>query len=504
MQTMTDNAVLLGPIVAPFAGALLTLILWGRNRLQRWVMVATALAALGFTLLLSGQAIADGVQIYRLGGWVPPYGITLAADGVTAFFLTAAALVGFAVTLYTFGCKDKAMKRSAYAPIALMQSAALNGAFLTGDIFTFFVFMELLVISSVILVAMSDNQDGIEAATKYLLISAIGSLFLLVGIGTSYAVFGTLNMADIARQSAEGGTLAGVALLMLMCAFLLKSAAFPFHFWQPDFHTTAPTPMSALLSSVVVKIGVYGLIRLTTLLFPVQAPTVQPALILLGLIGVFFGGLTALRTYNVKRVLAYSTLAQIGFILIAIGWGGEAALAAALLYSFSHALIKSSLLMLAGWLASQTVVKTSAIKQSHGLGQKMPLAGALFFVGGLALSGIPPLNGFISKLALVQGGVAAAQSQADQWVALGLVVGGGILTLLYMVRLWQTLFQQAPNDLTAELKPAGEGDSIFAPAFSIGLCIALGLFAQPVVAVAQQVAAGLSSSAPYITGVLGG
>lgn len=501
---MTDNAFLLAPIIAPFAGTIISLLLWGRNRAQRWVMVLTALTALGFTLALGAQALNDGVQVYRVGGWMPPYGITLTADGVTAFYLTAATLVSFAVTLYTFGCRDKAMKRSAYAPIALMQSAALNGAFLTGDIFTFFVFMELLVISSVILVAMSDNEQGVEAATKYLLISAMGSLFLLVGIGTTYAVFGTLNMADIARQSVEGGTLAGVALLMLMCSFLLKSAAFPFHFWQPDFHTTAPTPMSALLSSVVVKIGVYGVIRLTTLLFPAQASTVQPALILLGLIGVFFGGVTALRTYNIKRVLAYSTLAHIGFILIAIGWGGEAALAGALLYSFSHALIKSALLLLAGWLASQTTVKTSAIVLSHGLGQKMPLAGALFFIGGLALAGIPPLNGFISKLALVQGGVAAAQSQVDQWVAVGLVVGGSLLTLLYMVRLWQTVFQQAPDDRTAELKPVGSGDSIFAPAFLIGLCVALGLFAQPLVQVAQQVAAGLSDTAPYITAVLGG
>lgn len=502
---MTDNALLLGPIFAPLVGALIALVLWGRkNVAQRWTMVAASLVALGFTLVLSAQALTDGVQVYRLGGWAPPYGITLTADGVTAFFLTAATLVNFAVMLYTFGCKDKAMERSSYAPIALMQAGALNGAFLTGDIFTFFVFMELLVMSSVALVAISDKREGIEAATKYLLISAIGTLFLLVGIATSYAAFGTLNMADIARQSAEGGALSGVALTMLMCSFLLKSAAVPFHYWQPDFHTAAPTPMSALLSSVVVKVGVYGLLRLTTLLFPSQAELVQPALIVIGLIGVFFGGLTALGTHNIKRVFAYSTLAQIGFILIALGWGGEAALAAALLYSFSHALIKSALLMLAGWLASKTTDKTSSIIKSHGLGQKMPIASALFFIGGLALAGIPPLNGFVSKLALVQGGVAAAENSVNQWLALGLVVGGGILTLMYVTRLWQIVFQQAPNDQTAHLKPADEGDSIFAPAFLIGLCVALGLFAQPLVDVAQQVAASLSSNLPYITAVLGG
>jgi len=501
---MTDNALLLGPIFVPFAGAVISLAFWRGYYAQRWVMVLTALLAMGYALTISGQALRLGPQVYQLGGWQAPYGITLAVDGLTASFLSAASIVGFAITLYTFGCKDKLMNRSAYAPVAMMQLSALYGAFLTGDIFTFFVFMELLVISSVILVAGADDPSGTEAATKYLFISAMGTLFLLVGIGTAYAVFGSLNMADIARQSADVGALSGITLLILTCSFLLKSAAFPFHFWQPDFHTIAPTPIHALLSSVVVKIGVYGLIRLTTLLFPLQAQTIHPALIVIGVIGVFFGGLTALRTYNIKRVLAYSTMGQVGFILIAIGWGNELALTAAILYSFNHALVKSSMLMMAGWLASQNKLKTSAIAKSHGLGQHMRFAGALFFIGGLALSGIPPLNGFISKLAVVQGGVAAAQADPTQWVVLGLAVGGSLLTLLYMVRLWQTIFQQAPDDQTAPLKPRGTGDSLLAPALLIGLCIMLGVFAQPMVDVAQHIAAGLKDTGSYITAVLGG
>jgi multicomponent Na+:H+ antiporter subunit D len=503
---MSDNILLLGPIFTPFIGAIICLGLWANNRAQRWVMVLSALGAMGFALALSAQALTEGPQIYRLGGWQPPYGIVLAADGLTAAFLSAAAIVGFAITLYTFGCKDKLMTRSPYAPVAMMQLAALYGAFLTGDIFTFFVFMELLVVSSVILVAGADDPLGIEAATKYLFISAMGTLFLLVGVGTAYAVFGSLNMADIARQSLDAGPLAGVSLVILTCSFLLKSAAFPFHFWQPDFHTIAPTPIHALLSSVVVKVGVYGLIRLVTLLFPLQAEAIQPVLIMLGVIGVFFGSLTALRTFNVKRILAYSTMGQVGFILISVGWGGPVALAAAILYSFNHALVKSAMLMMAGWLASQNKYKTSALAKSHGLGYKMPLASALFFLGGLALAGIPPLNGFISKLAVVQGGIAAAQvtTDATQWVVLGLVIGGGALTLLYVVRTWQTIFQQAPNDQTAPLKGKGEGDSLLAPALLIVSCVLLGVFAQPVVALAQSIAASLTDTAPYISAVLGG
>ncbi|MCU0475118.1 MAG: hypothetical protein MUC99_03220 [Anaerolineae bacterium] len=501
---MTDNALILGTIFTPFAAGIVCLALWGRNRAQRWVMLLAALLAMGFALALGAQALTSGTQIYRLGGWQPPYGITLVADGLTAAFLSAASIVGFAITLYTFGCKDKQMTRSAYAPTAMMQLTALYGTFLTGDIFTFFVFMELMVISSVILVATADDKLGIEAATKYLLISAMGTLFLLVGVGTSYAVFGSLNMADIAQKSAEAGALAGAAMVILACSFLLKSAAFPFHFWQPDFHTIAPTPIHALLSSVVVKVGVYGLIRLTTLLFPTLVAELRVILIVLGIIGIFFGSLTALRTFNVKRVLAYSTMGQIGFILISIGWGNTLALTAAILYSFNHALVKSGMLMMAGWLASQNKLKSSKIAQSQGLGYKMPLASALFFIGGLALAGIPPLNGFISKLAVVQGGIAASEGDVVQWLVLGLVIGGGILTLLYVTRLWQAIFQSPPNAQTAELKPAGAGDSLLAPALLIGGCVLLGVFAQPVVDIAQTIAVGLADTTPYITAVLGG
>ena len=140
---------------------------------------------------------------------------------------------------------------------------------------------------------------------------------------------------------------------MLMCAFLLKSAVFPFHFWQPDFHTAAPTPVHAVLSSVVVKVGVYGLIRLTMLLFIAEAPLVRDLLLVLGIIGIFFGSLAALRTYDAKRMLAYSTFGQIGFILLGIGWGTPLALIGAIVYAFNHAFIKSSLLMITGALASR-------------------------------------------------------------------------------------------------------------------------------------------------------
>lgn len=218
-----------------------------------------------------------------------------------------------------------------------------------------------MVLSSVVLVAISDNKLGLEAAIKYLMISATGTLFLLIGIAALYASFSTLNFADIARllQTGERPLLAQAAGVMLAAVFLVKSAVFPFHFWQPDFHTTAPTPVHSVLSSVVVKVGVYGLLRMITLWFVDEAQTINNILILLGVIGIFFGSLGALRTYDAKRMLAYSTFGQIGFILVGIGWGNPIALIGAIIYAVNHAFVKSALLMLVGVVSSRNKKKTA-------------------------------------------------------------------------------------------------------------------------------------------------
>ena len=329
----------------------------------------------------------------------------------------------------------------------------------------------------------------------------MGSLFLLIGIAAIYASFGTLNMADIAQllQTGDRPALAPAAAVMLTAAFLLKSAVFPFHFWQPDFHTTAPTAISAMLSSVVVKVGVYGIIRLVTLLYIEDADLIGDILVVLGIIGIFFGSLSALKTHNAKRMLAYSTFGQIGFILVGIGWGTPVALAGAIIYAVNHAFIKSSLLMLSGVVISQTKEKTGALKNLVGVGKRLPFTALLYFLGGLSLSGIPPFNGFISKLTLVQGGV-----DAQAWVALGLVVGGGLLTLLYMTRAYTLMFQQETNKDTAKLKPLGEGDPPYAPALLIFFCVVLGLYARPLIDVVQIAVEQIGDPTQYILAVLGG
>ncbi len=489
---------LLGPIFFPLSGAALG-VLFSRNRTYQQVLgLGCAVLAWLCSLAVLSVNLEGPILTYRLGGWTPPYGIVLVGDLLASIFAVMATTVMAACMLYVLGCQDQSVKSPAFMPLALAMCAGLNGALYTGDIFTLFVFIELMVISSVILVAISDNRLGMEAALKYLFISAMGTLFLLTGIAALYATFGTLNMADIGLllSSGQRPVLAQAAAVMLMCAFLLKSAVFPFHFWQPDFHTTAPTPISAALSSVIVKVGIYGIIRMITLMFTVEAPLIRQLLVILGIIGIFFGSLGALRTYDAKRLLAYSTFGQIGFILVGIGWGTSAALAAALVYAVNHALIKSALLMITGVISSRTIAKTARIRELGGAGTAMRFTSALYFVGGLALAGVPPLNGFISKLGLVSSGI-----QGNAWLSLGLVVSAGIITLLYMTRTWQFIFAFDPDD---KPKLKAYGDSQLAPALLIALCIALGLYASPLLEIAARTVTQMASPILYITAVLGG
>ena len=285
------------------------------------------------------------------------------------------------------------------------------------------------------------------------------------------------------------------ALVMIMCAFLVKSAVFPFHFWQPDFHTTAPTPLSAMLSSIVVKVGIYGIIRNNTLFLIYEAELVRIILIVLGVIGIFFGGLAALRTWNAKRMLAYSTLGQVGFILVAIGWGSQLAQVAALIYIFNHAFIKSGMLMITGVIASHNEKHSANFKELRGAGKGMPAISVLYLIGGLALAGIPPLNGFISKVALVRGG-----ADVESWVVLGHRHRRRAADAALRTRERGSTSSSNPNG-TMHRRTA-HGDGILAPALLISACILLGVFAAPLVNVVEDTVTQMSNPAIYTCAVL--
>jgi multicomponent Na+:H+ antiporter subunit D len=495
---MNDHLVLL-PVLIPLAGSAVALLLRKQPRIQAgWAFCAMLLSMLSSALLLADVWRGGRPLVFQPGAWPPPFGISLVGDLLSSTIALMSQAVLVTGLLYALGSKDRVVGYPAFYPVFLTLATGLTGGVLTGDLFNLFVFAELLVFSGTILTAISDDRYGTEAAFKYFYISLLASAFLLLGIGALYVSYGTLNLADLARRIGAGPIqpLLPLAIALLSATFMVKSAVFPFHFWQPDFHTASPTAVSAMLSSVVVKLGVYGFLRMTTLLFVEQAAPLRAMLVVLGIAGVVYGGLAAIGTHNAKRMLAYSTLAQVGFILVAIGWGTRLALAAAVIFTFNHSLIKAAMLMLAGAVASRSAVKSAAFDVVTGLGKTVPAAGVFFLVGGLALAGIPPTNGFVSKMTLFRSGI-----EAEQYASMAAIGLASILTLVYIVRAFMRIWWQPVAEGT-KIKPSG--DRLLAPALLIAVVLVLGLWPEPLISLAQATAEWLSRPDAYIKAVLGG
>jgi multicomponent Na+:H+ antiporter subunit D len=487
------------PVLIPLSGALIALLLRKSLRFQGIWALITLLISLSTSVWLLIEVLRRGVPlVFQVGSWSAPFGISFVADPLAGLFVVMIQLVMLLGIVYALGSQDQVVRYPTFYPLFLTLTTGLTGTMLTGDLFNMFVFAELLVISGTVLTALSDDRYGAEAAYKYFYISLLASTSMLLSVGCLYVSYGTLNMADLAAQISQDGErlllLPGVALLLV--TFMIKSAVFPFHFWQPDFHTASSTPVSAMLSSVVVKLGVYGFLRMNTLLFVEQRSQVQGVLLALGVVGILFGGLSAIGTKNVKRMFAYSTLAQVGFILVGIGWGTIFSVMAAIVFAFNHSLVKAAMLMLSGYMASRLTEKSAAFEAIAGLGKSFPAAGILFFTGALALAGIPPTNGFVSKMLLFSSGI-----QAERFGWLLLIGLASILTIIYVIRAFGHIWWQQPA-LGTKSKPVG--DQLFAPLVLILFVLLLGIWAEPLVYVANEASIWLSEPSRYILAVLGG
>ncbi|MBM4155909.1 MAG: hypothetical protein FJ221_12905 [Lentisphaerae bacterium] len=474
------------PFLLPLAGSGVTLLLARRRALQGAVALGLLLAGLLSSAALLREIWETGRPVvFQMGAWPAPHGITFAADLLSATFATLAGAVFAAGGLYAWGSRDDAVRaQPAFFPLFLMLAAGLSGAFLSGDLFHLFVCTELIVISGAALTAASGGA-GPEAAFKYFYISLVAGLGLLIACGAFYAAYGTLNLADLAARIAARPEqpLAAVAAVFLLVYALGKCAGVPFHFWQPDFHAAASTPVSAMLSSVIVKLGVYVLLRCGGLFLPLAGGPFRAVVLAVGVAGVAVGSLGAIGTRHAKRMLAYSTLAQVGLMLVAIAWGSHGALAAAVVLAVNHALVKSALLMIAGAMAGRAPGHSAAFDALRGLGAALPAAGALFLLGGLALAGVPPMNGFIGKWLLFRSGAGE-----ERFLVLALLAAAGGLSLVYTVRAYQLVWW-TPRGGGSGASPAG--DSFAAPALLVAACVALGVFAEPLLRLADGAAADI-------------
>ncbi|MFW6189601.1 MAG: complex I subunit 5 family protein [Planctomycetota bacterium] len=381
---------------------------------KKGVRVADVLAnATTLGLIAIAVALAGRTEVYRMGGWDPPVGINLVLDGLSWIMLLMVGVVSFAGTLFSARYMDRYTARSRYYGLFMLMVAGMNTAVLTGDMFNLYVFIEVAAIASYALVAFGCRQEELEAAFKYAVLGSIASAFILLGIATVYCLFGTVNMAHLSSKMADGAGrgAALLALTLFVAGFGLKAAVVPFHAWLPDAHPSAPAPISAMLSGVLIKaIGVYALLRVTFTVFGITAQIAE-ALMLLGTLSMVLGVLMAIVQWDFKRLLAYHSVSQIGYVILGIGAGGAvlaaggspvvAALgfAGGLFHLLNHAVFKSLLFLTAGAVEYNT--GTRELKEMGGLRGPMPVTAGTSLVASMSIAGVPPFNGFFSKLLII-------------------------------------------------------------------------------------------------------
>ncbi|NHN36493.1 monovalent cation/H+ antiporter subunit D family protein [Pseudomaricurvus alcaniphilus] len=447
-------------VIVPLLAAPLCLMLDGSRFVWAFALLASLLAGVISGLLL-WQVETGGTLSYALGGWQAPIGIEYRIDLLSAYLLLIVSAMGTLVLLGAYRSVNKELAAGArtYFYVAyLLCLAGLLGIVAAGDAFNVFVFLEISSLGSYILISLGRDRRALWAAFQYLVVGTIGATFILIGVGFLYAMTGTLNMMDLAQRipSVSESTTVLVAFTFLVVGVCLKLAMFPLHVWLPNAYAFAPSIATAFLAASATKVAVYLLFRFSFGVFGVALTEsilpLQEVFIGLGLAGVFVASLVAISQHNIKRMLAYSSVAQIGYMIIGYGLDSQAGTTAALLHLFNHALMKAALFMA---LAAVVYHHGSVLlKDLAGLGTTMPWTAAALVGGGLSLIGVPLTVGFISKWYLVQ----AALEQDLWWLAL-LIVVGSLLAIVYVWRMIEPMyFAPASSD-----RPRSVGNTPEAP-----------------------------------------
>ena len=484
------------PLAVPLATAIALSLLPHRPRLLRGVAFAGALAILAAAIAILARVDAAGIQVLQLGGWPAPFGITLVADVFSALLLLMTGIVGAVVTAQSFAGVDPRREAFGYHSLIHVLLMGVSGAFLTGDIFNLYVWFEVMLIASFVLMALHRTRAQIQAAFTYVALNLLASAFLLTAIGLLYGQAGTLNLADLARAWPERRTPAlDAALSMLfLTAFGIKAGLFPLFFWLPASYHTPPAAVAALFAGLLTKVGVYALIRVFTLLFPGGASPAYDVLLVLSAITMVVGLVAALAQSDFRRVLSFNLVGHIGFTTVGLALWTNAAVAGSILYMLHHMLVITGLFLVSGWFLRQR--RTTDLAALGGLYHAQPWVAALAMVPLFSLAGIPPLSGFIAKLAIV----SATLDDRRYWLtAVALAVS--LLTMLSMARLWNAAFWKPPPTQAERAPIAG---IVTAPAAVLAL-LTLGLTAAagPAFDLASRAAEQLLHSHEYMRAVLG-
>ncbi|MEJ5171899.1 MAG: proton-conducting transporter membrane subunit, partial [Fimbriimonadales bacterium] len=447
------------PVLLPLFAAALLMLLHARHRAQRTAALVAHVAYLAVSIQLFRGVLSDGPMALAIGGWPPPYGISFLADPLSATMVLLTAVVALPIAVFSLALADGRWERLGYHPLVQVMLAGVSGAFLTTDLFNLFVWFEVTLISSFVLLTLGNRPAQIQGGFKYVVLNLLSSAVFLCAAGLLYGTTGTLNLADLAQRRipAEDLWLIGLVGVLFLGTFSIKSAVFPLFFWLPAAYPTPAAPVAALFAGVLTKVGVYAILRTGTVFFTEASALWSAALLALSVPTMLVGVLGAVVQTDWRRILAFHSVSQVGYMIAAAGIGGKVGVLAAVLFMIHHGIVKSALFVAAGvgWRlgASYRLDRLGGFFRSHGW------FAALFLVLAFSLAGFPPSSGFAAKLAAL----LAALDGGFGWIAAAMVATG-LFTLYSMVKIWSEAFwKPAPEEM--RLRPLGraEGALLHAP-----------------------------------------
>ncbi|MCG7336008.1 Na+/H+ antiporter subunit D [Sporosarcina sp. ACRSM] len=427
------------PIILPFLFAILLLFFKENIRVQRSLTLIGLLASLVAALFLVFKVKADGIQAVTLGSWPAPFGISMVSDMLAALLVTTTILLTLFIVIYSFSSIGEGRERFFYYPAILFMVTGVNGAFTTGDIFNLFVFFEVLLIASYVLIVLGGEKKQLRESIKYVLVNVISSALFVITVAFLYSVIGTLNMADISVKIAQVGQpgIITVIAILLLIVFGVKGAIFPLYFWLPGSYAAPPIPVLTLFGALLTKVGVYAIMRTYTLFFVHDIGFTHEILSVLSILTIIAGCIGALAYFDLKQIIIYNIVIAVGVILYGAAQMNESGLAGAIFYLIHDMLIKGALFLLIGIIIY--VTGTSNLRKMGGLIQTHAPLGWFYLIAAFGLAGIPPLSGFVGKLLIVKGAFEAGNS----WGAI-ILLASSLIVLLSVIRIFIYAFWGKP------------------------------------------------------------
>ncbi len=494
---MSVDLLLILPILVPLIAAMVTIFLRNAPRSQQGVSIASMAVLLGAAVMLLARLKTDGILVTELGDWPAPFGITLVGDHLSIIMLLISAVIGIAGVVYSVGDIQAERGHRGFHSFLNVMMAGVCGCILAGDLFNLYVWFEVLLIASFVLMVLGSTKEQLEGSIKYVVLSLIASSLLLAGVGMIYGMTGTLNLADLAthlRQTDAPQLVTAVSGLFIV-AVGLKAALFPFFFWLPASYHTPPVTVSAIFAGLLTKVAVYVLIRLFTLLFVAEVGYTHTILLWLAGFTMVTGVLGAAVAYDFRRILSFHIISQIGYMIMGLALFTPLALVGAIYFLVHNVLAKTNLFFVSG--IAHGIGGSFHLKKLGGLYRYQPFLSVLFLIPALSLAGIPPLSGFFGKLILARAGF-----EVQEYLIVGVALAVGLMTLYSMSKIWVHAFLE-PTPEADSVRPDQKVGILYVPVvFLVLLTVAISIHPAPLVDLATSAADELTNTDRYINAVL--